>query len=61
MMRKENIKNDVLLVTNINLLSAIEYLNRYIDDLKNNETKITEYDKDLFKTLNNISDLLIRY
>ena len=61
MMRKENIKNDVLLVTNINLLSAIEYLNRYIDDLKNNETKITEYDKDLFKTLNNISDLLLRY
>ena len=60
-MRKENIKNDVLLVTNINLLSAIEYLNRYIDDLKNNETKITEYDKDLFKTLNNISDLLLRY
>ena len=61
-MKKENtMQDEVMLFTNVNLMLSIEYLNKYVDDLKNNKTKITDYDKELFKTINNISELLIRY
>lgn len=60
-MKNENTKNEVMLFTNVNLILSIEYLNKYIDDLKNNKTKITEYDVELFNTINNITCLLLNY